>query len=225
MKGFLLIAMTIPLLSGCAYQSTGVYERPDGKAFNLPNQFRIASASHWQRVAENEAKLLKQRVAGKALIVERNHSSNFSAIYYNLLTGGLVKNGATVFTEDRPGTVKITYDVYIVNHSGGKMTPGLADRDHWPVLSAAAYYILSEAVSIAKVPPAVFAEQTVKNLSSATEIIITTRAIHQARLLYSNSNVYYIDGINQGEYRQTPPAPPPPQINPSEWMWSYRPTK
>ncbi len=222
MKG-LLAAITIPLLTGCAYQSTGVYERADGKAFNISSQFRIASAAHWKLLAENEAKILKPRIAGKPLIVERNRSSSFSDTYYNLLTSSLVQNGANVFTENRPDNVKVSYEVHIVNHTGGKMTPGLADRDHWPVLSAAAYYVFSDVAAIAKVAPAVFAEQMTKNLSSATEVVITTRAIHNARLLYSAANVYYIDGINQGEYLQAPPPAPP--VNPAEWMWNYHPQK
>lgn len=222
MKG-LLAAMTIPLLTGCAYQSTGVYERPEGKAFNIPSQFRIASATHWKLLAENEAKILKPRIAGKPIIVERNRTSRFSDTYHNLLTSSLVQSGANVFTEYRPDNVKVSYDVHIVNHAGGKMTPGLADRDHWPALSAAAYYVFSEVVGIAKVAPAVFAEQMTKNLSSATEVVITTRAIHNARLLYSAANVYYIDGINQGEY--LPALPPAPPVNPAEWVWNYRPKK
>lgn len=222
MKG-LLAVITIPLLTGCAYQSTGVYERADGKAFNIPSQFRIASAAHWKLLAKNEAKILKQKVGGQSLIVERNRSSSFSDTYHNLLTSSLVQNGANVFIENRPDNVKVSYDVHVVNHIAGKMTPGLADRDHGLILSAAAYYVFSDVVGIAKVAPAVFAEQMTKNLSSATEVVITTRAVHNARLLYSASNVYYIDGINQGEYLQAPPPAPP--VNPAEWIWNYHPKK
>jgi hypothetical protein len=197
----LLLALTV---ASCAYQSAGVYERPDGSAFKTPNQPRIASASHWRLVADNEAKLLKQRIADKPIIVEQNHASNFSDTYHNLLTSSLVSKGALVLTADKYDSVKVSYNVNIINHDWGKQAPDLADQNPGLGLTAFAYYVFSEAVGLTKVPPAVFAEQMVKNLSSATEVVITTRAIYNDELLYSSSNVYYIDGINQMEYVETP---------------------
>lgn len=226
MKGLLLAAITIYLLTGCAYQSTGAYEKPHGQAFDTPDQRRIASASHWKLVAENEAQLLKKRFAyaHKLFFVKKNPASSFSVAYHNFLTSSLVQAGAVVLTEDRPDTIKIAYDVQIVKHEGGKQASDLAGRNRLPV-SEAAYYILSDIAGLTKVLPAVFGEQMVKNLSSTTEVVITTQATNETRLLHSTSNVYYIDGINQGEYRKPPPAARIPQASPAEWMWNYRPTK
>ncbi|MEI6333476.1 MAG: hypothetical protein WCS87_02855 [Methylococcaceae bacterium] len=244
MSSFISVAIAVAatLLSGCAYQSTGAYERLDGKVFqdaktfNDGNQHRIASASHWKLVAENEAKLLHQKVKNEpkitrnsdiAYYIEKNNNSSFSNTYYNLLTSSLVSNGKTVETENKNNNIKITYDVNIVKHIGGKMTPGLEDRDHWPplYLTAATYYIFSEVAGIIKVPPAVFGEQMIKNLSSAAELVITTKAIQNTQILYSASSVYYIDGINQAEYLKTVQIPPTqqiPQTSSAEKLWNYQ---
>lgn len=227
------MAIAATLLSGCAYQLTGAYERPDGKvfqnarAFNDGNQHRIASASHWKLVAENEAKLLHQKVKNEPKIIlnsdityhiEKNNNSSFSNTYYNLLTSSLVSNGNKVDTENKYNHINITYEVNVVKHIGGKMTPGLEDRDHWPplFLTALKYYIFSEVAGMIKVPPAVFGEQIIKNLSSATEVVITTKAVQNTQILYSASNVYYIDGINQAEYS------PIPQTSSAEELWNYQ---
>lgn len=234
------MAIAATLLSGCAYQLTGAYERPDGKvfqnarAFNDGNQHRIASASHWKLVAENEAKLLHQKVKNEPKItlnsdityhIEKNNNSSFSNTYYNLLTSSLVSNGKQVDTENKNNHVNITYDVNIVKHIGGKATPGLEDRDHLPdpfSLTAATYYIFSEIAGIIKVPPAVFGEQLIKNLSSATEVVITTKAVQNTKILYSASSVYYIDGINQAEYLKTIQISPIPQTSSAEELWNYQ---
>lgn len=203
MNKFITVLLVLSL-AGCAYQSAGVYERPDGKAFRTPRQPRMASASHWKAVADNEATQLVQRLAGKPVLVEKSNSSNFSDTYHNLLTSGLVANGAAVVTAERPGSVKVTYNVNIVTHDWGKQAPDLAEHREGTGLPVLAYYLIKDAVGLFKVPHAVFAEQLVKNLSSATELVVTTRAIDGDELLYSVSNVYYVDGRNQWEYVEIP---------------------
>jgi hypothetical protein len=77
-----------------------------------------------------------------------------------------------------------------------------------------------------KVPYAVLGEQMIKNLSSATEVVITTKAVQNTKILYSSSNVYYIDGINQTEYLKTAQIPKiiqvPKHTPPAEDMWNYQ---
>jgi hypothetical protein len=219
MKHGIIAALIISLVTGCAYNMTGAFERPDGTAFNTAEQPRMASASHWQLVSENEAKLLKQKIVGKPIFVEKNPSSNFTRTYHNLLTSSLVQQGANIVTENRPDNTKITYEVQVVHHEGGKQISRLyGDFPHF--LAGAVYYVFSEAVRIVEVPPAVFADQMVKNLSSTTEVVLTTRAIQDARLLYSASSVYYIENANQWDYQT--PLPPAPQISPADGMWNYQ---
>ena len=199
-----ILTLLVISLAGCAYQSAGVYERPDGKAFRTPRQPRMASASHWKYVADNEAKQLVQRLNGKPVLVEKSNVSNFSDTYHNLLTSSLVSNGAAVVTADKYDNVKVTYNVNVVNHERGGQAPDLANHGKGLGLPVLTYYLLSEVVGLVKIPPAVFAEQLAKNLSTTTEVVITTQASLNDELLYSASNVYYVDGRNQWEYVETP---------------------
>lgn len=188
-------------VAGCAYQSTGVYERPDGTAFNTPHQMRIASASHWKTIANNEAQLLGQRLTGMPILVEKNNISNFSETYHNLLTSSLVSNGSFVLTENRYDNVKVSYNVNVVTNHAGHQTADLASHKKGGIgLAIFAYYILNEAIGLAKLPPLLASEQMIKNLSSATEVVITTRATQDSQVLYSASNVYYIEGLNKEQY-------------------------
>ena len=210
------------LLSGCAYQPTGVNEKPDGIAVNSPQQRRVASTLHWQLMAENEVKLLGQRVTGKPFFVAKNPTSIFSRTFQNLLTSGLVKNGGDVYLADAPGNVKITYEVQVVHQYGGKQTSGLHGDFPLPI-TGIAYYFLSEAAGLVKVTPAVLSGEMFKNLSSTTEIVLTTQATQNAKLLYSASNVYYIEDINQWDYLAPMPQPlPPPELSPADQMWNFR---
>ncbi len=106
MNRFITVALCGSLLTGCAYQPTGVYERPDGAAFDKSDQRRIASVAHWKLIAENEGALLRQRIDSRPVFVEKNPSSVFSRTYHNLLNSSLVRNGASVFTEKREGSIK-----------------------------------------------------------------------------------------------------------------------
>jgi hypothetical protein len=213
------IIFFIFLFTGCAYQSTGIYEKSNGIVFNTPNQLRIASASHWKVIAENEAKALKETIHSKPLFVTENDTSNFAKTYYNFLTESLLKNGAFVFVEKKDN-ITITYDVRVSTNNRGKQTSELDDKSSFLIFPAAVQYILSEAIGLIKIPFTVLGEQMVKNLSSATEVIITTRAIDKNRLLYSSSNVYYIEGINQKEYQTLPNTSN--KVSSSDWFWNYR---
>ena len=54
---------------------------------------------------------------------------------------------------------------------------------------------------ILQAPIQLVKDKFIKNLSTTTEVIITTQATRNNQLLYSASNVYFIEGINQDEYR------------------------
>jgi hypothetical protein len=198
------LAVIMPLImSGCAYQSTETYERPDGKASseypNKANQTKISSASHWQLLAENEAKLLKQRFTNNPIYIEQHNSSNFSDTYFNLLSSSLVSNGAQVLlTNDNSKNINVSYKVNVVNNNWGKQPPEFHVRTvHGIVVN----YILAGVPEILQAPIQLVKDKFIKNLSTTTEVIITTQATRNNQLLYSASNVYFIEGINQDEYR------------------------
>lgn len=195
-----IMALLVLSMTSCAYQSAGDYERPDGRVFRTARQPRMASASHWQKVADNEAKQLLQTLAGQSVLIEQSANSNFADTYRKFLTSSLVSGGAAVVTAAKPDSVKVTYDVNIVNHERGDKSSYLADQNKGLGLHKVVYYVLSEVVGVVKAPPAVFAEQLGKNLSTVTEVVVTTQASFHDELLYSGSNVYYIDGANQSEY-------------------------
>lgn len=192
-----LIAATT---AGCAYQSIEAYERPDGKSMaNGQTQPKVTSASQWKMLAENEAKLLKQRAGDNAIFVQQDNSSNFSSTYSSLLTSSLVSNGALVLTEGRNNSFNVSYKVNIVNNNWGKQPP---EVDTIPGMVA--HYILAGSAEIIKAPLYIGKDQFVKNLSTTTEIVITTQATRQGALLYSASNVYYIEGSNGSQYSSYP---------------------
>ena len=197
--------MTVSLITGCAYQSNETYERPDGKASstypNKSSQTKLSSASHWQLLAEHEAKLLKQRFTNNPFYIEQSNSSNFSDTFCNLLSSSLVSNGSQVLlNSDSNKGINVSYKVNVVANNWGKEHDEIHSRTiHGFVVN----YILAGIPEIIQGPLYMVKNKIIKNLSTTTEVIITTQATKNNLLLYSASNIYFIEGDNQNEYRGT----------------------
>jgi len=194
----LLIVVTI---SGCAYQSVGKNERPEGVALSKTAQGKYASASHWQLLANNEAKLIRSRL-DRALYIEKpSASSIFFDTYHNLLTSSLVQNNSIVLKDKLPSAITVTYDVNVVTHEYGKKESELTTPH-----SKLIYYITTDAAEIIKAPFYAIKDQMLKNLSTITEVVITTQAHQNSLILFSNSNVYFIEPNNDMNYIGIPPS-------------------
>ena len=210
MKLTLLCIIFFTAVSGCAYQALATYEKPDGRSMvtaGQETQPKIASVAHWKMIAENEAKLLKQRFDHKPINIQQDNSSNFSTAFFNLLTSSLVSNQAVVIINNNsPSAVNVSYKLNIATNAPGNR-PHDTEISTWE--GEVAYYYSEAAAEVIKAPIQIIKDQFVKNLSTATELIVTTQAIQGSQLLYSASNVYYIETNNIGNYQSYLP----PQIN------------
>jgi hypothetical protein len=197
MKIAILCISIAAISTGCAYQSIESYERPNGMSISPPRyQSKITSASHWKLLAKNEVKQLKQRIANKPVIVQQDNSSVFSETYFNLLTSSLVSSGTPVLTYQNEESVNVSYKVNVVTTDWGKPPPEVNTASGILV-----NYLLASSSEILKAPIFIVKDQFVKNLSTPTEVVITTQATsREGQLLYSASNIYYIESSNQGEY-------------------------
>ena len=197
------------LLTGCAYQPLQTYEKPDGVSMSVGQyQPKIASVSHWKAIAENEAKLIKDRLAYKPLIVQQDNSSNFSAAFYDLLSSSLTSNGAVVHTAIKPADITVSYKIKVVTNPWGSGPPDIQNSSWESVL---VYYYIRSAFQIIRAPLQEIKDQFAKNLETPTELLITTQAANDRQILYSSSNVYYIEGSSMANYGIALPPPPPPR--------------
>ncbi len=217
-----LLAIVIAIglaLSGCFY--TNAAQVPMAKTYPYTEQQRMQAAHHWQVLAEHEAKgILQQhhlRATPLYLPQRQDHASGeFARGYRALLTSELVSGGAIV--KKRPaGAVTVDFDVEVVNHSGRGFI-----RPYPGVMTLAAFatgvsvlVAPSSNAALALIPPVAMSDVTSGSWTAVgnEEIIITTEITDNERVLYSSSNIYY---INQGDRRHyaphrvpQPPRPPP----------------
>lgn len=200
------------LLSGCfAVDTTQV---PMADTYPYSTQRKMQAAHHWDVLAANEAQgMLRSRaLRGKALYIDPNgENSTFAQSYQELLTSRLVSQGALVRTA--PGnTARVTYDVQTVDHRARR--DARAPRGTWTALSAGiAVATLPinhwEEPALALIPVAGLADLFSGSWESVSshEVVITTKVTEDDRVLYSSSNLYYINGDDAGQYASSRPLP------------------
>nr|WP_320135803.1 hypothetical protein [uncultured Amphritea sp.] len=208
-KQLILCGTCVGLLSGCFQVNTS--QAPLTTTYPISDQQKMQSAHHWDVLAEHEAKLISNSLAGysTALHVSDEHlETPFDRGFNSLLTSQLVKQGAVVkSTEYNAATV--SYDVEVVKHKDRdamRKAPGT-----WTVLAGGIAVAAHAAnywgeTSRLLIPAAIGADflsgSWVKN--SDFEVIITTKVIKNDRILHSSSNIYYINGGDSDHYAPSP---------------------
>ncbi|MFG6668604.1 hypothetical protein ACGK9R_16055 [Halomonas sp. HNIBRBA4712] len=203
-------------LSGCFYANTS--QAPIATTYPYSEQQRMQAAHHWEILARHEAGqiLQRERVRFRDLHIRASQADGyvpysggeFDRGFRTLLTSELVTRGANVTTAAGDNSVDVVVGVEIVEHRGrGFVRPPVG-----------AFTALTAGVAVATIPinhwaepalgliPAGIAADVVSGSWTYTgneEVIITTQVIDQDRILYSSSNIYYINKDDRRQY-----APP-----------------
>ena len=215
------------MLSGCFYANTS--QAPVATTYPYSEQQRMQAAHHWDVLARHEATsiLQRERVRNRDLhISEADHGElhaysggEFERGFRTLLTSELVSRGANLTTVPTANSANITIGVEVVEHRDrGFIRPPVG-----------AFTALTAGIAVATIPfnqwsepalgliPAgILADTTSGNWTHTgnEEIIVTTQIIDGERILYSSSNIYYINGGDRRQYapHRVPQAPTTPSV-------------
>ncbi|MDC8803649.1 hypothetical protein PRZ61_09370 [Halomonas pacifica] len=196
----LLLALA---LSGCFYRYQA--QAPVASSYPYSEQQRMQAAHHWEILAEHQAEQIldNERLRGQPLhLVADEHDGEFSRGFHALLTSALVRRGAWVTTRPE-AAIRVDFDVEAVTHNDrGYLRP-----PHGALTAVAAGIAVAalpinqwREPALALIPAAAGADVISGSwvARSDQEVIITTRAIDRDRILYSSSQLYY---INEGDSR------------------------
>ncbi|WP_189515137.1 hypothetical protein [Kushneria pakistanensis] len=192
-------------LSGCLKVNTS--QAPMATTWESSDQQRMQAAHHWDVLARNEARniMANQRLRGRPLYVfSPQPATPFARGFHSLLESQLVQQGALVSTQPE-GSVLISPAVQVVRHSDRgfiRRPPGtltmLAAGVAW------AFQPLNHwsEPALALIPGAAAFDAFSGNMTEVgnTEVIITTRASEFDTLLYSSSNIYYVNAGDSNHY-------------------------
>ncbi|GAA5178681.1 hypothetical protein [Modicisalibacter zincidurans] len=199
------------LLGGCVANTSQV---PMATTYPYSEQQKMQAAHHWDVLAEYEAAgiLRSASLRGRSLFINPTQAgSTFAQSFGDLLTSQLVSNGALVRT-DPINAARVDYRVQLVEHQ---------DRDYvrapvgtWTALSAGIAVATlpinnwSEP-ALALIPGAALVDAFSGSWESVSnqEVIVTTQVSENDRILYSSSNIYYINGDDAGQYESPKPLP------------------
>lgn len=204
-------------LSGCFSISTS--QVPLATTYPLSNQQKMQAAHHWDVLAAHEARqvLANPRVVGRALTVgsETDSPTAFAEVFGSLLTSQLVSKGAYVRTT-RENAMSLTWEVQVVEHKAPRTHR--AHEGLWTALAAG--------VAVATVPASNWSEPALALIPGAAlvdlysgnwwtspernEVVITTRIEDRGQVVYSSSNIYYINNLDQDHYRLVNSVPTVP---------------
>lgn len=204
------------LLAGCTQYHSA--QAPIATTYPYSEQQRMQAAHHWGILARHEANgiLRSERLRLKSLHLpdaEPHASGEFARGFRTLLTSELVTRGAHVTTQ--PGfSAEVHVDVEVISHRDrsfirppvGAFTSlaagiGVANLglNHW---SRPAVGLIPAAAITADVASGNW------TYTGNEEVIITTQVIDGGTILYSSSNLYY---INAGDRRHYAPHRIPAQ--------------
>ena len=203
--------MGLILVAGCQHHSQGnrTADYPIGEQFPQIYQKSLQASAHWRLIAHNEAQLLVTRFEElPPLQLDEpgdRDDSVFLRSYHDFLAEGLLNEGALLYESGQE--MHVEYDIEIVEFSDRhqlNLPPGLISA------SALSVYIIAHAVEAWSNPAALLIPAAVgadfynyMNADSETpdtEIILTTRVLGDARLVYSHSSVYYLRTADTGLY-------------------------
>nr|WP_290825818.1 hypothetical protein [Halomonas sp.] len=216
------------MLSGCFYANTS--QAPIATTYPYTEQQRMQAAQHWEVLARHEASsiLQRERVRNRDLYITAEDSAELHAYsggefgrgFRTLLTSELVSRGANLTTVPTTSSANISIGVEVVEHRDRGFTR--------PPIGA--FTALTAGIAVATIPfnrwsePALglipagmIADATSGSWthSGNEEIIVTTQIIDGERILYSSSNIYYINAGDRRQYapHRVPLAPTTPSVS------------
>lgn len=216
------------VLSGCFYANTS--QAPIATTYPYTEQQRMQAAHHWDVLARHEASsiLQRERVRNRDLYITAADHAEFQAYsggefergFRTLLTSELVSRGANLTTVPTTNSANISIGVEVIEHRDrGFVRPPVG-----------AFTALTAGIAVATIPfnqwsePALglipagmLADTTSGNWTHTgnEEIIVTTQIIDGERILYSSSNIYYINAGDRRQYapHRVPRAPVTPTVS------------
>ncbi|MBR2513164.1 MAG: hypothetical protein IKE45_03910 [Halomonas sp.] len=216
------------MLSGCFYANTS--QAPVATTYPYTEQQRMQAAQHWGVLAQHEAAgiLRSERVRFRDLHIPAEEHAYLSAYsggefergFRTLLTSELVSRGGSVTTQPRSGGATVQIDVEVVEHRDrGYIRPPFGTYTALASGIAVATMPLRNwsEPALALIPAAMLADTTTGSWTHTgnEEIIVTTQIIEEDRILYSSSNIYYINGGDRRHYapHRVPQAPTTPTVS------------
>ena len=222
---FLVIILVSSQLGGCFYRQMA--QAPIATTYRYSEQQRMQAAHHWDVLADHEvdSMLGSERLRGKTYYIpeaDTSHQGDFMQGYRSLLTSRLVSRGAPVSVSPAFGA-RVNVDVQVVDHRDrsfirpphGALTTLAAG-----IAVATVPYNHWTEPSLALIPLAAAADVVSGSwtYTGDTEVIITTQVIEDHRVIYSSSNLYYINRGDRRHYGERPaPAPTPTIRVTDEW--------
>lgn len=217
----LLLMIGALALSGCT--RFHMAQAPIATTYPYSEQQRMQAAHHWQVLARHEANgiLRSERLRLTSLHLPAPDDATdgeFGRGFRDLLTSELVGRGAQVTT--LPGfSAEVHVEVEVVNHRDrGYIRPPVGAFTTLAAGIGVANFALENwSAPAARLIPigAVTADITSGNWTHTgnTEVIITTQVIDGTAILYSSSNLYYINAGDRGHY--APHLAPKPEPTPT----------
>ncbi len=201
-----ILGISSTLLSGCFNVHTS--QAPIATTYPLTEQQKMQAAHHWNVLAQHQADqlLATSALRGRPLYISGSgESTPFSDTFDSLLTSELVSKGARVQTTEA-GAARIGYKVQPIKH-----------KDRGPIRAPeGALTALAAGIAVATVPYNNWAEPSLALIPLAAaadlfsgswtsetnqEVVITTQATVGDQILYSSSNIYYINGGDSDHYQ------------------------
>ncbi|MFA5494828.1 MAG: hypothetical protein WC247_08615 [Porticoccaceae bacterium] len=203
------LAMGAVLLQGC--YSVHTAQAPVAATYPLTSQQKMQAAHHWDVLAGHQAELLasNQFLRLQPLHIDggQGGATPFNEAFDALLTSQLVSRGLNVKTGNL-NTVNISYKAQLVRHKDRGLMR--APEGTWTAL-AAGIAVATLPVNnwsepaLALIPVAAAADLFSGGWASRSshEVIITTQAVDGDRIVFSSSNIYYINAGDKDHYFNT----------------------
>ncbi|SMR77850.1 hypothetical protein [Marinobacterium sediminicola] len=200
-----LLSIGSTLLAGCF--GTHTSQAPIATTYPISEQQKMQAAHHWDVLAQHQADLLTQneRLKNQPLFIKSpDQTTPFSRAFDTLLTSQLVAKGAYVKTSPTQAAL-VSYKVQVVEHK---------DRGYIRAPEGA-MTALAAGIAVATIPYNNWAEPALALIPAAAatdlfsgswtsetdqEVVITTQVTMADQVVYSNSNIYYINPGDNGHY-------------------------
>ena len=214
MKGYLLIvAVAILVVTGCNRRPI-----PMATSYPVTSQQKMQSAHHWNVLADDVAKRLKQTVditfpnavVKPSLFIklaDRQAKTPFGQGFHSLLTTKLIQQGLAIMANDigYGDSLVLNYNMQVVHHKDRRLTyapPGIYTalatgvwmasqaQDKWkfPGLVALPFAIAGDVNSLV--------DYHLPGETN-TEVIITTSVKMGQQYIFGDSRIYY---VNEGDF-------------------------
>jgi hypothetical protein len=197
--------LSVLLVSGCAIHDA----RPLVSDPEVPAQYKLKSAAHWQVVAADvasqvDAGLKQGNFARVPLQVsDGKPGSKFSTVFASQLRSRLVQQGLTV-VESSPAAIDVSVAVEQVRHGKPRRAyrPGILTALTAGVLVVRDAVLHESSVNVTGMAfaMALDASQSLQEFLErpSTEVVLTTALKHNGIYVMHRTDVYYVDEVDAG---------------------------